>query len=136
MIEANELRIGNATSKGIIVNMLESGVHLGLGKCYGYSELEPIKLTEEILLKCGCNFLNRYSDNILIRENNCIHVPKRTFLSFSYVDGLFELWTKFSEDDDEKEDDVHVLEIPNIKNLHQFQNLYFALTGEELTINL
>lgn len=52
-MEAHELMIGNTIDKGTIVNMLESGVHVGYGKCYTYDEISPIPLTEEWLLRFG-----------------------------------------------------------------------------------
>ncbi len=69
--------------------------------------LTPIPLTEDILLKCGFEkALNGWWDKDEI---------------FSYRDGYFGFGTN-----------RHT----KIDYLHQLQNLYFALTGEELKINL
>ena len=48
-MEANELRIGNITKQGIVKSFYEHGIHVGLGKTFKFSELEPIQLTEEWL---------------------------------------------------------------------------------------
>lgn len=81
------------------------------------NELHPIPLTEEILLKCGFR-----------REN---YISKKAWnISF----GFYNIWgiigDKFTLylNGDETETEI--------KYLHQLQNLYFALTGTELEINL
>jgi hypothetical protein len=77
-------------------------------------ECQPIPLTEEWLVKFG--FQNDDDDWLIdIDDRNCIHInlkKKRTLLE-SY-DGL--------------------LTVKNIEYVHFLQNLYFALTGEELTL--
>ena len=74
---------------------------------------QPIPLTEEILLKCGF---------IIDSINNFEKYPFTIQKSNHYVtDFLFY-----------KNGDSGVV----IKYLHQLQNLYFALTGKELEINL
>lgn len=70
----------------------------------------PIPLTEEILLKCGFEI-----DDVLAP---CMHVAKEWDLEW-FIDGVY-------------------LDGSNTKAvyLHQLQNLYFALKGEELNITL
>lgn len=46
MINSNELRIGNEILQGKIVSFYEHGIHVGLGKTYKFSDLNPIPLTE------------------------------------------------------------------------------------------
>ena len=78
------------------------------------SEIEPIPLTEEWLLRFG--FENKYED----QEDNPIY----KFESIEIVKTLFK-------------DKYHLYAgFPSIeiKHVNQLQNLYFALTGEELTI--
>ena len=76
------------------------------------SEVEPIPLTEEWLLKVGLNFNNTFgfSSNKICVFNNL----KRVNIHYD----------KFSCD----------YEFVCPKYVHQLQNLYFALTGEELEI--
>jgi len=74
---------------------------------------EPIQLTEEILLKCG--FEKIRTDYFI--EGIRFYVSKPdNFDDFVLVD----------------KDSVLTI----VKHLHQLQNLYFSLTGEELKVNL
>lgn len=75
----------------------------------------PIPLTEEILLKAGFKVSMNKTCYGMISESG------KTRLSI-FHDGLF----KVSCED---------LEI-KVKHLHQLQNLFFALTGEEIKIEL
>lgn len=117
-MEANELRIGNLIMVDgfieIIKSINEIGINIFLddGIIIEYAEfyeLEPIKLTEEILLKCGfipCSII----DNHFNISGMCIWKCNDMFLC--------------------DKNGVH------IKYLHQLQNLYWCLTNEELTIKL
>ena len=90
------------------------------------AEPEPIQLTEEILLKCGFEKLkgknneNTFMNADLNFGNPVLKLTDYTMLctnggyEYLFLDG-FRLPCKY---------------------LHQLQNLYFALTGQELTINL
>jgi len=109
MIKATELRIGNITNKGQIIAFYESGIHVGYGRCYRFSELEPITLTPEILLKAG--FTN-YDEQ---------KWEKGHIILICYADGVTYL-----------SNSLHV----NVFYFHQLQNLVHALTGNELEINL
>lgn len=70
--------------------------------------IKPIPLTEEILLKCGAK-----------------HWRNPTYYVFE---------TPYSPNIEFQPGDVCNYE--HIKNLHQLQNLYFALTGKELNVEL
>ncbi len=126
MIQANELRIGNLlrdkvsktelkvielTEKGIVTYVIDRS-KFPLKSDWG---LEPIQLTEEILLKCGfvqCENEFWYQKNII---------------SISPSVGTYEIQgSKLS---------LSVMRENPIRYLHQLQNLYFALTNEELTFN-
>ena len=72
--------------------------------------VKPILLTEDILLKC------EFICNIRFEQKN-YYLPR---LSIYFNND------KFQHDGYDRE----------IKYLHQLQNLYFALTGEELNIEL
>jgi hypothetical protein len=125
-MEANELRIGNyvkGNSRGhtnvVNIEILE---YINKTKS-GYS---PIPITEEWLIKFGFKV---YRESVVI---------KAWSIGFNTIthDYLFDLcWIKdvFGENK----------EVPFYRNgrfkihyVHQLQNLYFALTGEELEINL
>lgn len=122
MIRVEELRIGNYTDKGIIKNFYENGIHVGLGKCYVYNVINPIPLTEEILLKCGFE-----KDGV--KWPSYRHFKFKTLTIEIGVLGDKYSFRKYLS----KDKSLHLVDI---KYLNQLQNLYFALTGEELEINL
>lgn len=76
-------------------------------------EINPIPLTKELVLKCG--FEEEFGGIIYYNRNRGIE------FNFSNE------WCMAS---------IGEYEITSVKYLHQLQNLYFALTGEDLEINL
>lgn len=108
-MDANELRIGNY--------VYDSTDHCRIDvKCsdFCYSgNFEPIKLTEEWLLKFGFEKLAPESFRF-----NCLEIDIEIEIAYLVGDG--------------NENIIYLLD--DIKYLHQLQNLYFALTNEELTI--
>lgn len=125
-MKANELRIGNITKQGKVIELRENSARIEYFTTHKrtslvfYSNLKPIELTEEILLKCGFD-VSKYSDTLFILEltewsSIQVHLYKNkcaTELSISKHSQVVEVYF-----------------------LHQLQNLYFALTNEELEINL
>lgn len=121
-MEANELRIGNFTEQGIVRTFYESGIHVGYGACFNYSEVEPVLLTVDRLSLFGYRVFNN-------RKYIGINVTMYYIPGDPY--GYIEVWDcndvkefKFSLNDNSR--------YVAIKHLHQLQNLYFALTGNEL----
>jgi hypothetical protein len=126
MINPRELRIGNlvrgidapypASIEGIDPN---GGVFL-LGDSIPWepSEVSPIPLTEEWLVKFG------------FKAENDLN------LDFRFPNGTRHLITRESDSGWYYGFECYLVELPNIElnYVHQLQNLYFALTGEELTI--
>lgn len=128
-MKLQELRIGNLVTynpncvdKGTKIIPLEveciyggefsNSVRLndGYDNEYGVDEILPILITEEWLLKLG------------FEPVNILHDGTKVFRAepyFYFKDGIGRI-------------SIHA---PEIKYVHQLQNLYFALTGEELTIN-
>lgn len=107
VLKANELRIGNLVSKD--GNVFEADF-ITIHMAHNY---EPIPLTEEWLVKFG-------------------------FISDPYQDMYIKGWLKINCD---KTRGKLELWVDNIKgrvayfdSVHQLQNLYFAITEEELTI--
>jgi len=107
MIKANELRIGNWVMEGIEFHKIDYRE----SDFFHVEIFEPIPLTPEILEKAG--FVNSESIELFFE-----------LTGFKISDGKI-LHTHFKRDRG-----VQIL------NLHQLQNLYFALTGEEIEINL
>jgi len=134
MIQVNELKIGNLVyyngnhkEVGIVTSLqpkfypkyceTSKDIFIGLNQrhdiVYNVKDIQPIPLTEEWLLKCG---FERVENNWKVLDNIVFK------LSWERLAGL-----------------VLVLEnesifLAHINYLHQLQNLYFALTGEELQI--
>lgn len=114
-MKATELRIGNIVDLG---NRIAKIIEIGYSSCVvvdlektqdtieDYERVQGLILTDEWLLKFGFK---------KIKTNNC------TYWTLNNVD-VWELNGGFAND----------LDIP-IQYIHQLQNLYFALTNEELT---
>ena len=119
-----ELRVGNLVDfKGeikIVYQIRESGCdfHIG-GKAFQswlWKAIEPIPISEEWLLKFGFipnPYQDRYElDNIYFQGCKlCFECDK--------TKGFTELW---------------ISEFPNIKYVHQLQNLFHLVTGSELQL--
>ena len=109
MIKANELRIGNRVlfrGKEDTVWRVEDNNYYTENYGHGVNnkDLEPIPLCDDWLLKFGFEYI---SSNRLVYNNEIVEF---TFDGVPMLNGVFVL------------------------NVHTLQNLYFALTGEELTI--
>lgn len=124
MIQANELRIGNWLN-----HHGKFPFQMTLSEFYdlqsGVRSLEytqPIPLTPEILEKAGFEETGEGEDQFFHKEEKLFGLSRRWDISiegkeYSHIwDGSFTGRT--------------------IKYVHELQNLYFALTGTELNINL
>jgi len=133
MIKSNELRIGNWVKRNIIFGDTESPefgkitqVYMdGFTVDYHYPAkwYQPIPLTPEILEKCG--FVEQFGEFILsngdpYENGNFLFTIEEDTIQISILNEGSQLQYIF---------------IPKPKHLHQLQNLYYALTGEELTYN-
>jgi hypothetical protein len=120
-MKRTELRIGNWIDwngeLGVISQLLELEVAFKCGESDLYKSLKPIPLTEEWLLKFGFKKDTKYDWELK-------------------VNGV--LFYGMCDDSQPINTGIGILNLPNsiinIKHVHQLQNLYFALTGEELTI--
>lgn len=88
---------------------------------------EPIALTPELLEKCGFK-----KGNICYNNGYSIELLKTDFYLRPSYEGGFYWGFNLSKD----KMDCELNDVKSIHYLHQLQNLYFALTGEELEINL
>jgi len=120
MIKANEFRIGNwAYSKTYATN-IQFKSFFGLCNAETNPELyNPIPLTAEILEKCGfekCGLLNS--------KRQCIKWENDFF--YIYCDGENFNWEQV------RDEFGSMIEGVELKYLHQLQNLFFAITNEEI----
>lgn len=132
MINTKELRIGNLVygwieedDKDYIcevdcidnVDVTENGLWIsGVASSHEYyDEIKPIPITEDWLLKFG---FTRFGDEGEYFEH--VGLPALEFLNQG------DSFKVFAND----------FILTNIKHVHQLQNTYFVLTGEELTIKL
>ena len=129
-MKAEELRVGNwvkdikkgygfieAIETNWVAACFNCGFGMGVYKIL-ITEIEPIPLTEELLKKCGFQQRPIRNDSYsLCLQEFCIYRNKDTC--------HFELPNEYGGTGSYVE----------IKSLHQLQNLYFALTGEELEMN-
>jgi len=122
MIQENEIRIGNYLEYfGSIVKVnsirKDNQYYISAEKFNTdyYNVIDSYKaipLTEEILLKCGLKLITERTKNYMLKGISgepCFHFNKNNTVSCYKA---------------------------NIKYLHQLQNLYFALTNQELNITL
>ena len=127
-MKAEELRIGNYVHEPsydecfntyVIKQIQTRGVSVSvLGKdiqgLYDYEDLKPIPLTEEWLLKFGLNLTDWFYEN-------SYKITKDKEYGWSMMVRNANHTTK--------------IEFSYYKHVHQLQNLYFALCGEELIID-
>lgn len=130
-MKASELRIGNIISFcGNFVyvlsvsrsNFLELGYYtdsIGFERHVTDSNLSEIPITEEWLIRFG--FTLNVDEWCTGSEDGRLEVYKHTLGSFDILES-------------ERGDYRHTEAYNEIKSVHQLQNLYFALIGEELTL--
>lgn len=116
-MKENELRIGNLVYIGKEVNELELVDFADLYENDTFKHFEPIPLTEEWLVNFGFEYLYFNSEELIHKEFKNLYAYKHVM-----KDGFGIVLRGF-----------HTL--PFVKHVHQLQNLYFALTGEELTLS-
>ena len=126
-MKATELRIGNYVMYSSLIQV--NGYKIA--ECEDHLDrFKPIPLTEEWLLKFGFKEVKRYthdyeekiySKSIIVgNENHCETLTISMPFKVGFIGDYFS-------------DECYTLNI-DINNVHQLQNLYFALTGEELTV--
>jgi hypothetical protein len=134
-MKANELRIGNLVDLG---NRIAKIIEISNLSCVvvdleetqdtieDYERTKPIPLTEEWLYKFGFKDIDK-GDNDYITYTDSNHdyylqidVRKRDG-KYSILDNSF--------------DDLRDFSMVDISYVHQLQNMYFTLTGEELILN-
>jgi hypothetical protein len=121
-MRASELRIGNyVESIGIAYSVISIDIHGNIkgfesGTSFNLDKTSnPIQITEEWLIKFGFKWAG------LVSKGRYLTLFTPCGKAFVFKEGYI-IFTGVT------------IETP-IKYVHQLQNLYFALTGEELTIN-
>lgn len=141
MIDVKELRIGNCFCPGSSgeINIPQTSIMFKVGAINKFGEVEvidperthnlkfrhnevhPIPLTPSILEKSG-----------FVKQNNAWNLPGESEDS----DSPFSLFDhNYCKGELDLKLNVAYLPILSVKYLHQLQNLYFALTGQELNTN-
>jgi len=141
MIKANELRIGNwvQDEQGIIqyvYRLWKGGAELaedengGDDLDYTEDEIFEILITEEWLVKFGFTKVIYDDEQHGYGTEYHLEVSSDIFLNYSddFSLAIFESKTSM------KDSFGIIPKWGSIKTVHGLQNLYFALTGEELTI--
>lgn len=118
----NELRLGN-----IVLDKLY-GCNVIITKYFftegNVNSIEPIALTEEILLKIKG----------IKQEGLTFRIGKYILW---YYNGESYSFMLYNEKDDLPDDlKVYSVELAKVKYLHQLQNVFYSLENEELEINL
>lgn len=146
MINKNELRIGNYITDIHSENKTPFAVTsigktiVRYGKRYSFSSkyqnIEPVWLTEEIILKCGFEKIPHFT----VTNSMVMDLGRGRYLSISDVDNCNQMtWLQCVEKDKRKITDlicVHNYDYDGWLYLHKLQNIYYALTGKELNIKL
>ena len=143
-MKATELRIGNWI-KGDDINMfkvdeIRLSEHQGYVAVMYFPDMEniltlpldiaqPIPLTEELLLGCGFKKEKDFSANpnlnnkFLYVKDSCI-IFCMEHIGYSYFQWRYGAY------------EIGEYNVIDLKYVHQLQNLYYALTNEELVIKL
>jgi len=136
IMKVEELRIGNLLYWVISPEVKKLHPVLQINTVYINDEIpnnyEPIPLTEEWLLKLGFKKVVYKSTHPDFTDETCYELEYKEFF-ISYADDFsMTLFVSKKTQDDE----LGICpDFKNMRYVHQLQNLYCALTGEELTIN-
>ena len=134
MLKPEELRLKNLVQDedgtiGTVCRIEKNSIEILHDEGYSiitdpFKHLNPIPLTEEWLVKFGLNKHEKHSSRMAYL-NGFYDFTTDTYL-FNMQDGTTTIST--IEYNHEIETEIAI-----IKHVHQLQNLYFALTGKELT---
>jgi hypothetical protein len=142
-----ELRIGNYVywngepEKITSLSSMEPFVtNSNFDKCIEWDELEPIELTEEWLVKLGFELVETKKDTYTVSKFYKIQgewVNKDVWYevcSHSDCYNIASPWVFYKVYNGERICIFSASPFKDDYTVHELQNLYFALTGEELTI--
>lgn len=120
-LSPRELRIGNYLTNFLGEVFQANGLTIGNFHHNEFGLPEPIPLTEEWLLKFG------FKQHILCYRK-VLSKDRYLMLALCNDKGLGEFYFYVKDNNDFTGFEIRIFSV------HQLQNLYFALTGEELTI--
>lgn len=131
-MKANELMIGNYVYfHGDVeeINMVDGFGIIGREEqpLCSIDEFEPIPLTEEWLLKFS-----------FLKDEEYLSIGRFDYkYCFKYRDWAnnWAFYIEYTDSGNPNDDGIKYPVAFDIKYVHQLQNLYFALTGEELILN-
>ena len=136
-MKASELRIGNFVTliSDIPDPMTEHLIQVDIKHLIDIVEFpdlyNPIQLTPDWLEKFGFKHnyitaIDKNDNNIeIVFDGNGSHLEPAEICVYKF---------EIDEYGDGYADKTHHIKLDHIQHVHQLQNLYFALTGEELTI--
>ena len=125
MIQANELRIGNLVHTIGTYVIVNSALIKAIEEYQKYGKLfKPIPITDEWLIRFGFEKLNTMMSGCNVFEKGQWRFAVKIKPE---KEETFSLWNKNMSPPTWSF-------VRDIQYLHQLQNLYFALTGEELTL--
>lgn len=123
MIPIEELRIGNYHFRGFQTENHIEKIAFAQDLCY-HGFMFPIPLTEDILLKSG--FIETYKEWL-----DCTVTPILFYKRPYFLTRLTQTQLTFA-----KMNDTGGEFLRNVEFVHQLQNVWYWLTGEELEIVL
>ena len=145
-VTINELRVGNLLKDPILKIEVTAKLLLAFEENEGYINLyRPIPLSEERLLKFGFEVkpISKWNGNDADYRPENVSTEQRDFVLDSFIlryeiftfNNVSEI-TTYCGINSSWYPKVYFDSVPlyRLKYIHQLQNLYFALTGEELTI--
>lgn len=133
MINENELRLGNYILQKIntrIIPVKFTHQHFELLKVGNTKDLFPVILKAEVLEKCG------FSEN---KKYPLLPEAREFILVLPVIGNATNEIRAYIKNNKECFGRATINNLPvsnNFYHLHQLQNLYFALTAEELDVNL
>jgi len=120
LIDARELRIGNYISTGDNNYNADSNNIYDLQ--YGLAKFLPVILTEEWLTKFGFENIDYGHSRYLINPDKTIRLIWNNGWLYPQIEQAPEMSSESTQ----------VVSLDRIKYVHELQNLYYALTHEEL----
>jgi hypothetical protein len=126
-MKANELRIGNwvegrsDSKKDFLTFQVYKETFFDIESTYG--EFKPIPLTEEWLVKFG---FKKFKGGISLDNEEFT-------LTYTHKNTDKTILLEVNGEDEWGKHQYTCIVLNHIKYVHQLQNLYFTLTGEELT---